>query len=231
MLAHSELLLRVATGAALGGAIGYERGRHRRPVGLRTHLIVALASATFMVVSSQFAYYQQFAKGDGVEVDASRIAASVVSAVGFLAGGAILRSGLSVQGLTTAAGLWLVTAIGLCAGAGMYVESSAVTLMGILALTVFRRFEDKNDLVTKRRIAVVLGEGDETASSTRAVMKAIAHLGADVVDVEYERRLDEKPRTALTLDVSLPAAVTVAALIETLETLPNVKRIQISQPS
>ncbi|MBX3264842.1 MAG: MgtC/SapB family protein [Labilithrix sp.] len=231
MLAHSELLLRVATGAALGGAIGYERGRHRRPVGLRTHVIVALASATFMIVSSQFVYYQRFGAGDRVEVDASRIAASVVSAVGFLAGGAILRSGLSVQGLTTAAGLWLVTAIGLCAGAGMYVESSAVTLLGILALTVFRRFEDKNDLVTKRRIGVVLGDGDETESSTHAVMKAISDLGADVVDVEYERRLDEKPRTALTLDVSLPVSVTVAALVETLEALPNVKRIQISQPS
>lgn len=231
MLAHSELLLRIATGAALGGAIGYERGRHRRPVGLRTHVIVALASATFMIVSSQFVYYQHFGQSDGVEVDASRIAASVVSAVGFLAGGAILRSGLSVQGLTTAAGLWLVTAIGLCAGAGMYVESSAVTLLGILALTVFRRFEDKNDLVTKRRIAVVLGDGDEAESSTHAVMKAISDLGADVVDVEYERRLDEKPRTTLTFDVSLPVSITVAVLVETLETLPNVKRIQISQPS
>jgi putative Mg2+ transporter-C (MgtC) family protein len=228
MLAHSELLLRVATGAALGGAIGYERGRHRRPVGLRTHLIVALASATFMVVSSQFAYYQHFDHAEGIEVDASRIAASVVSAVGFLAGGAILRSGLSVQGLTTAAGLWLVTAIGLCAGAGMYIESSAVTMLGIVALTVFRRFEDKNDLVTKRRIAIVLA--NEVDASTH-VMKAISDLGAVVVDVQYERRLDDKPRTALTLDVSLPAAVTIPALITTLETLPTVKRIQISQLS
>ncbi|MDF2695747.1 MAG: Mg(2+) transport ATPase protein [Labilithrix sp.] len=228
MLAHSELLVRVATGAALGGVIGYERGRHGRPVGLRTHLIVALASATFMIVSSQFAYYQHFEHGDGIEVDASRIAASVVSAVGFLAGGAILRSGLSVQGLTTAAGLWLVTAIGLCAGAGMYLESSVVTTLGIVALTIFRRFEDKNDLVTKRRISIVLA--NEVDASTH-VMKAITDLGAVVADVEYERRLDDKPRTALTLDVSLPAAVTTAMLIATLETLPSVKRIQISQPS
>lgn len=229
MLAHTELLARIATGAALGGAIGYERGLHRRPVGLRTHLIVALASATFMVVSSQFAYYQHFGHGDGVEVDASRIAASVVSAVGFLAGGAILRSGLSVQGITTAAGLWLVTAIGLCAGAGMYVESVAVTAMGIIALTVFRRFEDKNDLITKRRISLVIA--DDAESSTSRVMKAITDLGAIVVDVEYERRLDDKRRTALTIDVSLPAEITVATLVETLEAVPNMKRIQISQPS
>lgn len=229
MLTHTELIARIALGAALGGAIGYERGLHRRPVGFRTHVIVALASATFMVVSSQFAYYQHFESGDGIEVDASRIAASVVSAVGFLAGGAILRSGHSVHGITTAAGLWLVTAIGLCAGAGMYVESVAVTLTGIMALTIFRRFEDKNDLITKRRISLVIAGDAE--SSTPQVMKAITDLGAIVVDVEYERRLDDKRRTALTIDVSLPVEVTIATLVETLEAVPNMKRIQISQPS
>src|SRR6202161_1936150 len=121
MMSHGEMLLRIGVGAALGGVIGYERDLHRRPVGLRTHLIVAMAAATFMVVSSQFVYYQGYGKDDLVTVDTSRIAASVVSGIGFLAGGAILRSGPSVQGLTTAAGLWLVTAIGLCAGSGMFV--------------------------------------------------------------------------------------------------------------
>jgi putative Mg2+ transporter-C (MgtC) family protein len=227
MLAHSELLLRIAAGGGLGGVIGYERDRHGRPVGLRTHLIVALASATFMVVSSQFAYYQHFAPGDGIEVDASRIAASVVSAIGFLAGGSILRSGLTIQGLTTAAGLWLVTAIGLCAGSGMYVESVAVTFMGIVALTVFRRFEDKNDAMTKRRISLVLAA--EAEATIPLVMKSIAELGGVVAEVEYERRLDEKRRTALTVDVNLPIGISVSALIETLEQFPGVKRIQIAQ--
>jgi putative Mg2+ transporter-C (MgtC) family protein len=88
-------------------------------VGLRTHLIVAMAAASFMVISSQFVYWQHYRATDLVEIDPSRIAASVVSAVGFLAGGAILRTGATVQGLTTAAGLWLVTAIGMCAGSGI----------------------------------------------------------------------------------------------------------------
>src|SRR3954469_25907750 len=115
------MILRISAGAALGGVIGYERDVHRRPVGLRTHLIVAMTAATFMVISSQFVYWQHYAKDDFVSVDGSRIAASVVSGIGFLAGGAILRTGLTIQGLTTAAGLWLVTAIGMCAGAGMYI--------------------------------------------------------------------------------------------------------------
>src|SRR5271168_2302318 len=130
MISHGEMLLRIGVGAALGAVIGYERDVHRRPVGLRTHLIVAMAAATFMVVSSQFVYWQHYNKDDLVAVDTSRIAASVVSAVGFLAGGAILRTRATVQGLTTAAGLWLVTAIGMSAGAGMFVESGVVMAMG-----------------------------------------------------------------------------------------------------
>src|SRR5580693_6840389 len=145
MISHGEMIVRIAAGAVFGGIIGYERDRHRRPVGLRTHLIVAMAAATFMVISSQFVFWQHYSKDDLVVVDSSRIAASIVSAVGFLAGGAILRTGVTVQGLTTAAGLWLVTAIGMCSGAGMFVESAAVTFMGIVALTLLRRFEDKDD--------------------------------------------------------------------------------------
>src|SRR5580692_2610145 len=137
------MVARIAGGAVLGGVIGYERDRHGRPVGLRTHLIVALAASTFMVISSQFVSWQHYSHDDLVNVDTSRIAASVVSAVGFLAGGAILRTGTTVQGLTTAAGLWLVTAIGMSSGAGMFVESAVVTGLGIVALTVLRRFEDK----------------------------------------------------------------------------------------
>lgn len=226
MLPHVELIARIATGAGLGAIIGYERDRHGRPVGLRTHLIVALASATFMVVSSQFAYYQHYVPGDVIEVDSSRIAASVVSGIGFLAGGAILRTGMTVQGLTTAAGLWLVTAIGLCAGAGMYVESLVVTGMGVLALTALRRFEDKNDALIRRRIALVLSEDPEAVSG---IVATLTSLGAAIVDVEYEKRLDAKRRTSVTFDVRLPVSVSAGMLIEKLETHSTVRRIHLHQ--
>jgi len=226
MLSHSALIARIVTGAALGAVIGYERDRHGRPVGLRTHLLVALTSATFMVVSSQFAYYQHFSHGDGIEVDASRIAASVVSGIGFLAGGAILRTGLSVQGLTTAAGLWLVTAIGLCAGAGMYVESIFVTGVGITALWLLRRLEDKDDRVALRRVSLVLGEGAEGDAPSR-IMNVVRELGAAVSDVEYTRRLDAKKRTTLTFDVRLPIAISTGTLVEVIERHPGVQRVSV----
>jgi putative Mg2+ transporter-C (MgtC) family protein len=109
-----------------------------------------------MIVSTHFVYFQHYGKEDLVAVDSSRIAASVVTGIGFLGAGAILRTGISVQGLTTAAGLWLVAAIGLSAGAGMYVVSIAATGVGVTALSVLRRFERKNDHLLRRKISLVL---------------------------------------------------------------------------
>jgi putative Mg2+ transporter-C (MgtC) family protein len=153
-----ELIVRILAGTVLGAVIGYERDIHGRPAGLRTHALVALASATFMVVSSQMVYFQHYKAGDFVEVDGSRIAASVVAGIGFLAGGAILRQGLSIQGLTTAAGLWLVAAIGLCAGGGMYIEAVAATVIGVATLTILRVFEDKDEIARRLRLELASGE-------------------------------------------------------------------------
>jgi len=113
------MLLRLGASLLLGAAIGYEREHAGRPAGLRTHLLVSLASATFMIVSTQFVFFQQYGKDDLITVDTSRIAAAVVTGVGFLGAGAILRTGIGVQGLTTAASLWMVASIGLAAGGGM----------------------------------------------------------------------------------------------------------------
>jgi putative Mg2+ transporter-C (MgtC) family protein len=223
MINHIDMVARIAVGALLGGVIGYERDVHRRPVGLRTHLIVAMTAATFMVISSQFVYWQHYGKDDLVGVDASRIAASVVSGIGFLAGGAILRTGITVQGFTTAAGMWLVTAIGMCAGAGMYLEAVVVTTFGILALTVLRRFEDKD--IQRRRVSVVLGA---EAVGIEPVAEALRSLGATVVEVEYERHMeDEKRKIVVTMDVQLSETVPIPKLIEALESVPGVRRVHV----
>lgn len=224
MLSHAEMIARITVGAVLGGVIGYERDVHRRPVGLRTHLIVSLTAATFMVVSSQFVYWQHYGKDDLVGVDASRIAASVVSGIGFLAGGAILRTGITVQGLTTAAGLWLVTAIGMCAGSGMYVEGGAVTALGITALTVLRRFEDKNLL--RRRITVVLGA--DAASGPDDVVRALDRVGASAADIEYERKIDAtKGRLVATFDVHFSDDVKLTSVIAAIESVAGVRRVRV----
>ena len=139
-----------------------------------------------MLVSTQFVYFQHYTKYDLMAVDPSRIAASVVvTGVGFLGGGAILRTGLNVQGLTTAAaGLWLVAAIGLSAGAGMYAICVASTVLGVVALTVLRRFEHKEDMGLGRKVTLVL---DETAPPLQAIIADLDSHGISVAPTEYER--------------------------------------------
>jgi putative Mg2+ transporter-C (MgtC) family protein len=184
-----------------------------------------MTAATFMVISSQFVYFQRYGRDDLVAVDTSRIAASVVAAIGFLAAGAILRTGITVQGLTTAAGLWLVTAIGMSAGAGMYLVAVVVTVMGVLALTVMRRFEDKKDNVVRRRISVVVGDA---ATQVAEITAALRELGTVVSDIEYEKRMEEgKKRTTATFDVQIPRSADVGTVIARLERISGIRRVRV----
>jgi len=222
MTLDAELVLRIVVGTVLGGIIGYERDIHGRPAGLRTHAVVALASATFMVVSTHLVYFQHYRAGDLVEIDASRIAASVVSGIGFLAGGAILRNGITVQGLTTAAGLWLVAAIGLCSGAGMYVESVVATILGIATLTILRRFEDKDDRV-RRRLALTLAD---TAIGANALIAKLAEHDIPATLEGWSKDTTGSMRQ-LTLSVRLGRAAGEQELVSVLEIEPGITKMQL----
>ena len=224
-MAEPEILLRILLGTGLGAAIGLERDLHGRPAGLRTHTIVALASATFMVVSTRFASYQHYVPGDLVEVDASRIAASVVSGIGFLGAGAILRTGITVRGLTTAASLWLVAALGMTAGAGMYVVAVFVTVLGLLALTLLRRFEDRGEPIARQRVTLLL---DEKLSTVADVVDALARSGTKVSQEEYERSFaDGEIRVAF--DVRTSAPLQNHELARVFENEKGVRRIRIER--
>lgn len=228
MITHWEMLLRIALAAGLGGLIGFERDIHRRQAGLRTHFIVAMASATFMVVSAHFMYFQRYVAGNLVTVDSSRIAASVVSGVGFLAGGSILRTGATVQGLTTAAGLWLVAAIGLCAGSGMYPESVAVTALGLIALTVLRVLEDKK--VVRRRITLLFDSPMGASSTLLAVIASeTKRLNAKAFDLDY--RLDAAHKqTTVSFDLLFPDSLDLGKLVAVFEGVEGVREVQVRIP-
>ena len=131
MLAHWELVLRLLIAAGLGSLIGAERERLIWAAGLRTHMLVCVGSCLFMVVS---AYGFSTVIGPGVVLDPSRVAAQVVSGIGFLGAGSILLRGDLVRGLTTAASLWTVAAIGLAVGGGLYVEAVAATIIILVIL-------------------------------------------------------------------------------------------------
>ena len=144
-----EFLLRLLMAAVLGGLIGLEREYRAKEAGFRTHFLVAMGSALFMIVS---AYGFTDAMNDDLQRwDVSRIAAQVVSGIGFIGAGTIIfrKTENVVVGLTTAAGLWVTAAIGLACGGGMYVLSIGSTMMVLVGLEAFNYFLHKFDKIRK----------------------------------------------------------------------------------
>ena len=142
------MVLRLIVAAILGGIVGMERGSGDRPAGFRTHILVCVGSALFMLVSiygfDDIAPVTTTLEDDiGTRRDTARIAAQVVSGIGFLGAGTILHEGLTIKGLTTAASLWIVSAIGLAVGSGMYLLSTVATMLTMLTLVTFRTWEKR----------------------------------------------------------------------------------------
>jgi putative Mg2+ transporter-C (MgtC) family protein len=137
-LSWLEVILRVVLAAVLGGAIGLERELRDREAGLRTHLLVSVGAALFTMVSAYAWTDWAFSTREGLVFDPTRIAAQVVTGIGFLGAGAIIRQGLSIKGLTTAATLWVVAAIGMAAGVGYYEAALVTTALVLLTLWPLR---------------------------------------------------------------------------------------------
>lgn len=224
VIAPVEMMLRMLAGIVAGSLIGYERERSGHAAGLRTHLIVALASTLFMLVSTQFYYFQHYEKGDLIATDPSRIAASVVTGIGFLGAGAILRTGLSIQGLTTAASLWLVAALGLAAGGGMYLEAAAATGASLIALIVLRHVEDKRSHLMFRRAELKLGN----ANLRDRIMNELHSVGVPVVEVEYQRDLQSN-ETSLLLDLELADEKVLTTILARLEAIPELRSLKVQR--
>ena len=130
-----EFIFRVFVAALLGGMIGFEREYRAKEAGLRTHFLVAMGSALFMIVSQ---YGFNAVLGTSITLDPSRVAAQVVSGIGFIGAGTIIFQKHVIKGLTTAAGLWVTSAIGLACGSALYLLSVASTLLVLLCLeTIF----------------------------------------------------------------------------------------------
>jgi putative Mg2+ transporter-C (MgtC) family protein len=194
-----HVLLRLSVAAVLGGAIGMERELRERQAGLRTHLVVCVGSALFTLVSA-YGFHEFLVNGGSlVRTDPTRIAAQIVSGIGFLGAGAIIRQGLSVKGLTTAATLWLVAAIGMASGAGYYsaalfATAGALLTLGplrIVAYKIVRRYRPEVD-----RLLVEIPAG----GSPGAVLEAIERGGGRVVSLEIAQEGD---RRSMAIDVEL----------------------------
>jgi putative Mg2+ transporter-C (MgtC) family protein len=194
-----EVLLRVVLAGVLGGAIGAEREIREREAGLRTHMLVAVGAALFTIVSAYAWSDFTFSQRGGITFDPTRIAAQIVTGIGFLGAGAIIRQGLSVRGLTTAASLWVVAAIGMASGAGYYSAAVITTIVVLISLwplriLAFRMFERIRP--GELRLEVELKGGE----SPSVLLDTLEAKGVAVRSFELE---DARDRRRVVLDVRI----------------------------
>jgi putative Mg2+ transporter-C (MgtC) family protein len=140
-----DVLIRIAAAIIIGGVVGWERESCNRPAGFRTHTLVCLVAAIVMMTG----IFTMQKYGDATTIAPSYIAAAVLSGIGFLGAGTILRSGVKVKGLTTAASLWSVAGLGLAVGSGFYLGACVGAFVVLLTLTIFERVAKKSALGTK----------------------------------------------------------------------------------
>ncbi len=218
-LSTAEALLRLLIAAGLGGAIGLERELRDHEAGFRTHLIVSLGACVFTLVSAYAWTDWTFSTASGVVFDPTRIAAQIVTGVGFLGAGAIIVRGISVRGLTTAATLWVVAAIGMASGTGYYAVAVGASALVLVSLGPLR-------LVSSRFVARVRPEEAELGirlapegEATR-VLDLIEELGGQIAHVEFG---DDR-----TVDVVLRASrrSESARIAEKVNDLDDVERVQ-----
>ncbi len=201
-LGWDETLLRLAVAAGLAGLIGIEREIDEKAAGLRTHMLVALGSALFTLVSAYgFAGILSHSGSQVlVRLDPSRIAAQIVTGIGFIGAGVIFRQGFTVRGLTTAASLWVVAAIGMAAGAGYWAGAVLATAVGLVSL---RGLEWVKERALPRRaldvIVVELKAGGTSGEVLDALERSasVVAVRRDGRRVEAELRIERTRRTRL----------------------------------
>ena len=221
MLTPYEIILRLLLGTLLGGIIGFERQTHGRPAGFRTQLLVCVACVLLMIISENYYAHGQLTEGY-VRFDPTRIAAGAMTGIGFLGAGVILKTGLSVQGLTTAACIWIVAAIGLAVGVGQYLAAISGAVITFISLWMLRIVETKIPRLTYRYITLVTDEsGDENI-----IRSLFEERGFKVSRMDYEIVFPEKQKSFI-FTISSKDRVFMKDLIDKISDLSYIKKLEI----
>jgi putative Mg2+ transporter-C (MgtC) family protein len=218
-ISDGELLLRLGVTVLLCGAVGLEREARGQVAGLRTHILVGLGAALFTLVSA----YAFTSNDPGVRIDPTRIAAQIVTGIGFLGAGTIIRQGLTVRGLTTAASLWIVAAIGMAGGAGYYLGAIATTAIVLVSLVGFRRIRPML-LSTLRTDFALLDVELEGEGNLAPVVEILGRHGVRVDAIGSER---EDDRLALRLELEAQPGSTLEQAVGEIRKLPGVRRVEM----
>ena len=224
-LPWTDVLLRLAVATTLGVLIGLERERLDRAAGLRTHTLVAIASALVMIVSA-FGFNDALTTDGSVSLDPSRVAAQVISGIGFLGAGMIIFRKNTVHGLTTAASIWAVAGVGLAAGGGLFVAAVLATAFMLLVQTGLRPLERRFFAHPQEHRLELRVRRDERGLV--AVERAVAAAKVELRGLRL-RPAREGAEDRVDLDLGAAQSGTVAALLEALRALEGVRVVEYTR--
>jgi putative Mg2+ transporter-C (MgtC) family protein len=209
----------------LGGLIGFERERNSSAAGFRTHILVCLGAALVMLLSAYG--FPEFAGEPNVSMDPARLAAQVISGIGFLGAGTILRNGMSITGLTTAASLWVVAAIGLASGAGFYFAAILTTIMVLLSLWMLNAVEKK--FFSSKRIYLVKIHAVRTHGVLNDISSLLEKQGVVITSVSLEEddRKENSEDLQITMSLKLPKALKTFVMLDELRQLKHVAGVSV----
>jgi putative Mg2+ transporter-C (MgtC) family protein len=221
-LAHQwDLAVRLLLAASLGAFIGLEREVHSHAAGMRTHLLVSLGAAMFTVVSI-YGFVDTVGSAGTAPVDPSRVAAQIVTGIGFIGAGAIMKYGPSIRGLTTAGSLWATAAIGMAAGAGQVgiaVSGGAIVLFSLWPLHwILSQFQVKTDETIRIRL------GLQGLDPLWLVTQEFTRLHVEITDVKSERTA--KDRYVVELDVKPKNGTAIDGLLRHITAIPDVELLE-----
>ena len=215
-----EFLFRILLATVLGAAIGLERTKRQKEAGVRTHCIIACASAVFMILS-KYAFIDTAALDGSRGADAARIAAQVVSGISFLGAGVIFKNGSSIRGLTTAAGMWGTAAVGMAIGAGLYWLGLMEAVVLVVIQLVLHRFPVGGDAETTQEVTVHMEDSEDLM---RAFDRLVEGHKGKITDSTLAR---ENGLLCLEVSIRLPDPITHQEALAFLKENPGVRKISV----
>jgi len=220
MLNEWVILFRIVLAAVLSGIIGFEREFHGRAAGFRTHILLCMGSALIMLTSMHiFELYHTRAS-----VDPARIAAGVITGIGFLGAGTIMHFRSSVRGLTTAASLWVVAGLGLAVGSGLYFGSIVTTALTIITLMFFGRLE--HAVIRRDWYRTVVVETRGGVEDLKNIREVLADHRCEITDFEVERSQAAAENMLLKLGLKLHNIQYADQIVENIARLGGVKNVR-----
>jgi putative Mg2+ transporter-C (MgtC) family protein len=216
MITETQIIIRILVAMGLGALIGWERERIGQPAGLRTHIILCIGSALAMIISINLAYPNN---------DPARIAAQVVTGIGFLGAGAIFRYGTGVKGLTTATSLWTMGIIGMTCGMGMFIVAAGTTLLLLFVLYWVEKFEDR--FIHQAVTYTVTVSAANRKGLLRDLKKILSEPPRSIASTQISRDMIED-QVQITFDVRSKDEDQADELVGKLSAIKGIKKIEIS---